>query len=98
MQFEPIAGFPPIIREDDANISEKTLESRGFATTNIVKIADIMKSKKIENLSLGFGPDVEEGAVDFMIQALFDDKPHEYEGISYKSYKNIPKKYIDLKK
>jgi len=46
MQFEPVGGYPPIIRVDDAKINEKTLETRGFATTNIVSISKIMDSKK----------------------------------------------------
>lgn len=45
MQFEPMGGFPSIIRADE-DISEKTLESRGFATTNIVSISNIMDSKE----------------------------------------------------
>jgi hypothetical protein len=28
MQFEPIGGFPPIIRKDNTPITDKTLESR----------------------------------------------------------------------
>ena len=87
MEFEPVAGFPPLIREDDTPVAEKTLESRGFATTNIVKIADIMKTKQKENLYTAFGT-TEEGAIDQKIQSFFDDKPHEYDSINYE---NIPK-------
>ena len=90
MQFEPIGGFPSIVRVDDAKISEKTLESRGFATTNIVSINNIMDSKKKENLFMAFGTDEEDG-IDFQIQAMFTENPHEYKDISFKS---IPKKLV----
>ena len=88
MQFEPIGGFPALIREEDAVISEKTLESRGFATTNIVDIANIMQERKKQNLYTAFGSE-EENAIDLKIQTMFDDNPHQYEGIGYK---NISKK------
>jgi len=48
--FEPIGGFPPIVRTEESDINKKTLESRGFATTNIVSISNIMDTKKKENL------------------------------------------------
>lgn len=83
MQFEPLGGFPPIVREDDAKISEKTLESRGFATTNIVSISNIMDSKKKENLFMAFGSQDEDG-IDFVIEGMFDEKPHDYKKIVYK--------------
>lgn len=88
MQFEPIGGFPPIIRTDDIKIGEKTLESRGFATTNIVSINNIMDSKKKENLFIAFGSD-EENGTNFAIESMFTDRPHEYNDIVYK---NIPKR------
>jgi hypothetical protein len=43
--FIPIGGFPPIIKIEP-KIEQKTLESRGFQTKNIVSIGDIMKNKK----------------------------------------------------
>jgi hypothetical protein len=73
MQFEPVGGFPPIIREDQAKIPEKTLESRGFATTNIVSINKIMDSKKKENIFIAFGSEDEDGA-DVLIQDMFGKK------------------------
>jgi hypothetical protein len=88
MQFEPIGGFPPVIRVDDSKIKEKTMESRGFATTNIVSISNIMDSKKKENLFVAFGTDDEDG-VDFNIMGMFDEPPHEYDNVVYKK---IPKK------
>lgn len=95
MQFEPIGGFPPIIRADDAKISEKTLESRGFSTTNIVSISNIMDSKK-ENLFMAFGSEEEEGA-DFVIQGMFDEKPYEYNNIVYKDISKKLSKTIKRK-
>ena len=98
MSFEPLAGFPPIIREEDTKIPEKTLESRGFSTTNIVSINKIMDSKKKENLFIAFGSEDEDG-VDQLIQEMFDKKPNEYNDIVYKNSvnknsvnKNISKK------
>ena len=87
MQFEPIGGFPSIIRAEDNKIPEKTLESRGFATTNIVSINNIMDSKKKENLFMAFGSEEEDG-IDFMINAMMDRKPYEYDNIVYKSISN----------
>lgn len=55
VQFEPLGGYPPIVRSEDSTISERTLESRGFETTKIVNIADIMQSKKKEDLYTVFG-------------------------------------------
>lgn len=81
MQFEPMGGFPSIIRADD-DISEKTLESRGFTTTNIVSISNIMDSKKKENLFMAFGSEDEDGN-DFVKQAIFSgsNRPNEYNDI-----------------
>jgi len=88
MQFEPIGGFPSIIRVDDDNINEKTLESRGFATKNIVSIRHIMDLKKKENLFMAFGSDEEDG-IDFQIDAMFTENPHDYKDIAFNS---VPKK------
>ena len=100
MQFEPMGGFPPIIRENDTKISEKTLESRGFATTNIVSISNIMDTKKKENLYMAFGSEEEDG-IDFIIQGMFDEKPNDYKDIIYEKIptkslpKTIKRKYIN---
>jgi hypothetical protein len=100
MQFEPVGGFPPIIREDDTKISEKTLESRGFESTKFVDISKIMALDKKKNLYFAFGTGEEDGT-DFIIQGMFDQKPNEYKDIVYKkiSTKNLPKtikrKYIN---
>jgi hypothetical protein len=87
MQFEPIGGFPPIVRTDDTKINGKTLESRGFATTNIVSISNIMDSKKKENLFMAFGTEDEDG-IDYNILNMFDENPYEYKDISYKEIPN----------
>ena len=87
MQFEPLGGFPPIVRVDDVT-SEKTLESRGFATTNIVNVSNIMDTKKKENLFIAFGTEDEDG-IDFAIEAMFDTEPNDYKDIVYKK---IPKR------
>ncbi len=92
MQFEPVGGFPPIVRVDDVKIKDKTLESRGFATTNIVSINNIMDSKKKENLFVAFGSDDENG-FDISVNLMYD-KPKDYDGIVYKDMPNRLKKSI----
>ena len=88
MAFEPKGGFPSLIREDDIPITEQTLESRGFGTTNIVNISNIMENKKKENLFIAFGSEEEDGA-QFLVEKLFTDHPNEYQNIEYK---NLPNK------
>lgn len=46
MAFEPMGGFPSFIPIEDAIPSEKGIESRGFASNNIVSIGNIMDKKK----------------------------------------------------
>lgn len=87
MQFEPLGGFPPIVRVEDIKPKEKALESRGFATTNIVNIGNIMDTEKKENLFIAFGTEDEDG-VDLFIENMFDQKPHVYKDIVYE---DVPK-------
>ena len=82
-QFEPIGGFPPIVREEDVKIGEKSLESRGFSTTNIVSINKIMDSKKKENLFIAFGSDEEDG-IDEFVTGMIERTPNDYNEISFK--------------
>lgn len=82
MQSNPIGGFPPIIRIDDKKISDKTLESRGFSTTNIVSINNIMDLKKKENLFIAFGTEDEDG-VDYTLGNMFTENPYEYKKVVY---------------
>lgn len=78
MSFEPMGGFPSIIRLKNEKVTKQTLESRGFGTTNIVSINNIMENKKKENLFIAFGTEEEDG-VDFMIDGMFTEKPYEYD-------------------
>lgn len=89
MQFEPIGGYPSLTVVNKNKIQNKTLESRGFSTTNIVSINDIMNSKKKENLFLAFGPD-EEG-MDHAMESMINNNPINYKNISYKK---IPLKLV----
>lgn len=41
--FIPLGGFPPMIKKEDVQPVKKSLESRGFSSTNILKIQDILK-------------------------------------------------------
>ena len=86
MSFQPMGGFPSIVRLDDKKISEKTLESRGFTASNIVSIGNIMESKKKENLFLAFGTEEEDG-IDLAIEGIFYTSPHMYNNISISSKK-----------
>ena len=89
MQFEPLGGFPPIIRIDDVKQVENNLGTRGFASTNIVSINSIMNSKKKGNLFIAFDNSEEEGGYDLMSDTLLYEKPIEFNGINYKE---IPKR------
>lgn len=88
MVFEPIGGYPPIVRSDDAKIESKTLESRGFSKTNIVNIGNIMDSNKKDNLFIAFGNEDEDG-VNYMIENMLEKEPNYYNNIVYKE---IPKR------
>jgi len=93
-----MGGYPPIIITDESKINEKTLESRGFATTNIVSINNIMDSKKKENLFIAFGSDDEDG-VDFLVGGIFEENPHEYNDVEYNDieYNDVLHKKIPTK-
>jgi len=100
MQFEPMGGFPPIVRVEDAQNSQKdetNLGTRGFASTDIVSINSIMSSKKKGNLFITFGEEQEDGlglGLDLDLDSeLSDDilheKPIDFQGINYRE---IPKR------
>lgn len=86
MSFEPAGGFPPIVRVTSTKPDEKTLESRGFATTSIVKIGQILNTKKTQPFISAFGPNTteEEGVADLVITNMLHENPHEYRNVSYK--------------
>lgn len=94
MEFIPIGGFPSIVRKEDTHVNKNITESRGFGTTNIVNIADIMGSKAKEQMFIAFGTDQkEEGGilsddVDLMGSILFSENPNIYDGIEYKEVSN----------
>jgi hypothetical protein len=92
MQFEPMGGFPPIIRIDDDAVSEKTLESRGFASANVVDISNIMKAKKKEDYFIAFDSEEEKGVI---IDSIFDENPSQYNKIDYKE---MPKRLAKANK
>lgn len=81
--FEPTAGFPPLVRADDTAVPEGTLESRGFST-NIVNISNIIESKKKENLFLAFGSEDEDG-IDYYMNNFVEQTPHKYSEFDYKN-------------
>lgn len=95
MHFEPMGGFPPIIPEENDNKPEKTLESRGFSTTNIVSIANIMDSKKKEDLFAAFGTENDSDSWKESPNRLnnFEKISYKPEKFSYNSKKNKKKSY-----
>ena len=85
MQFEPLGGFPPIIRADDGKQVENNLGTRGFASTNIVSITNILQSKKKGNAFIAFdNAEEEEGGYDLLSDNLLYQKPFEFSDINYK--------------
>lgn len=80
MNFIPIGGFPPMVRANNNQINNQILNTRGFSNTNIVSIADIMNSKKKENLFIAFGSEDENG-IDYSMGRLFTDNPIDYDKI-----------------
>lgn len=93
MQFEPMGGFPSIIRVKDSDINKKTLESRGFSTTNIVSISNIMDSKKKDDLFMAFGTEDENG-IDYAMDTMMS-RPNIYDDIEYNDdkYNDTVRKY-----
>ena len=45
-QFEPMGGYPPIIKKSDLKPTKTTSSTRGFSSANILKIQDILKKGK----------------------------------------------------
>ena len=87
--FVPLGGFPPLYRKDDKKPTEKTLESRGFVSTNIVSISNIMSSKKKENLFNAFGSEDEDG-VNLTINGLYET-PYDFDEIDETKLKSKDK-------
>lgn len=85
-------GFPPIVKKKEKKISTETLESRGFSTTNIIDIADILEKKKNRESFIILGSDEENGynSENIEISAMLNDKPHTYNKIIYND--NISRK------
>jgi len=49
MQFEPLGGFPPLVRVEDIKITDnekKNVSTRGFSSTNIINIRNILNKQK----------------------------------------------------
>lgn len=76
--FEPIGGYPPIIRLSD-DIDEQQLEVRSFSNPNFVDIKNIISTKK-KDVFLKFG--VNEEGLDQMYDSLVTT-PHDYETIDF---------------
>jgi hypothetical protein len=49
MQFEPLGGFPPLIRVEDVKTTgdeKKNVSTRGFSSANIINIRNILNQQK----------------------------------------------------
>uniref|UniRef100_A0A6G6ACT3 Uncharacterized protein n=1 Tax=Borely moumouvirus TaxID=2712067 RepID=A0A6G6ACT3_9VIRU len=81
MQFRPMGGFPPIIKNNKENINDNILDTRGFATTNIVSIGDIINNKKKQDLYFAFGSDEEQGLNPTIMNMIYTE-PNNYTNIN----------------
>jgi hypothetical protein len=93
MGFTPVGGFISIVRTEDTTLKKNVLENRGFSSTNIVSIAEIMNYKKKKDILDAFGQDnVEAGIltndIDLMDSIFFSESPNSYDGIEYKKVPN----------
>ena len=75
-QFEPMGGYPPIIKKSDLKPTKTTSSTRGFSSANILKIQDILKKGKnipvLDTTTIG-GND------------LIFNQPNDYQDIVYKN-------------
>jgi len=75
-RFEPMGGYPPIIKKSDLKPTKTTSSTRGFSSANILKIQDILKKGKnipvLDTTTIG-GND------------LIFNQPNDYQGIVYKN-------------
>jgi hypothetical protein len=85
MTFEPMGGFPPFVRKTDITKEEKPSELRGFSTTNIVNISNIMEKKK-KDVFLAIGSEEEGGfgEEDYLLSDALFESPESYDRITYK--------------
>lgn len=86
--FVPYGGFPSIIRNVDESTDKKGLETRGFSTTNIVDIQNIMNTNKKTTMFLAFGPEDEnavhsDNSISVDLGKVFDENSQKFDGISF---------------
>lgn len=77
--FEPIGGYPPLIRIEN-KIGEEKIESRSFENKNIINIKNIIDSKK-KSTFIKLGMDEENGAE--YIYDMLDSSPIQFENMNY---------------
>lgn len=83
MSFEPLGGFPSIVRKEDSINQADDLKTRGFSTTNIVNISNIMEKKK-KDIFLSLSSEDESGVSEnLFFEEMMFTKPNDYEKISY---------------
>lgn len=57
MQFEPLGGFPPLMRIEDVKITDddkKNVSTRGFSSASIINIRNILNQQKKTYTEGGF--------------------------------------------
>jgi hypothetical protein len=82
MNFEPMGGFPPFVRKTDTTTEEKPLGLRGFSTTNIVNISNILEKKKT-NTFLALSSDEESGVDESLIDDMLYEKKDDSDDIVF---------------
>jgi hypothetical protein len=84
MSFEPIGGYPPIIKKVNTVENDVDLEKRGFQTTNFLSISKILENNRKTTFSDAFGP---EDGVSSKYFDIFNKAPEEYKKIKKRDYK-----------
>lgn len=80
MEFKPMGGFPPIKRKNQ-QLPIKKLDTRGFVSTNIVSIGNILNTTKKEDF-ISF--DDNDGTNSDNMMSRFFSTPNEYSIIDEK--------------
>lgn len=74
MDFKPMGGFPPI-KKRNLQVPAKKLDTRGFVSSNIVNIGNILNSTKKEDF-ISFNDETEDG-ISGIIDKIYTS-PNEY--------------------
>jgi hypothetical protein len=93
--FEPMYGYPPLVRVSEDAVEGSVLETRGFGAkkSNVVPIGEIMNVKKKENLFLAFGDESEDSETS-KYESLLDIRPDiQYEDLDTEVFATEEQKF-----